>query len=43
VKAVASKGKLTGIPVPASRAISASLGTLSIDGNEGVEGAGTPN
>jgi len=43
LKGATSVGKLTGMPEPAIRAMSASLGTLSIDGSEGTDGAGTPN
>jgi hypothetical protein len=43
VKDATSAGKPSGMPEPAKRAMSASLGALSIDGSEGTDGAGTPN
>ena len=43
VKESSSAGKVVRSPAPASRAMSASPGTLSIDGSDGMEGAGTPN
>ena len=43
VKDVASVGKFAGMPEPERRAMSASLGILSMDGSDGMEGAGTPN
>jgi hypothetical protein len=38
-----SAGKPAGRLAPVRRAMSASLGILSIDGSDGTDGAGTPN
>ena len=43
MKEAASVGKVAGKPLPARRARSASLGILSMEGSDGMEGAGTPN
>ena len=43
VKGVNSVGRLVGMAVPLRRARSASVGTLSMEGSDGMDGAGTPN